>query len=135
MTHLSQRLQPKKTFIAEESLFCTRATRTNRTTRNSLKPEPGSEPLALLTWGQKLNRVSFSRYKKSFRSTASFKLQIQGSQKQDTVEPRHNDVPRDWQNYIVISGYRFNRIPDITMLKKNNQNYRYIGVFFFHVQQ
>ena len=40
-----------------------------------------------------------------------------------TVEPRYNDVPRDWQNYIVVSGYPFKRIPDIMILEKNNQNY------------
>ena len=59
MTDLSQRLQPKKTFIAEESLFCTRATRTNRTTRNSLKPEPGSEPVGALNMGSKVKQGFF----------------------------------------------------------------------------
>ena len=45
-----------------------------------------------------------------------------------TMEPRYNDVPRDWRNYIVISGYRYKRIPRMTILAKNNHNYRYIGV-------
>ena len=44
-----------------------------------------------------------------------------------TVEPRYNDVSRDWQNYVVVSRYRFKRVPDITILEKNNKNYRYIG--------
>ena len=39
-----------------------------------------------------------------------------------TVEPRYNDVPRDWENYIDISGYRYKRIPDITILEKNNKH-------------
>jgi len=53
------------------------------------------------------------------------------------VEPRYNDVPREWWNYIIISGYRYKRIPNITILEKNNHNYRYIGVWvniFFHAQ-
>ena len=37
---------------------------------------------------------------------------------------------RDRQNYIVLSGYRFKRIPDTTILEENNKKYRYIGVYF-----
>ena len=49
------------------------------------------------------------------------------------MEPLYNDVPREWENCIVISGYRFKRNSKITILVKNNQNYRYIGlwVIFF----
>ena len=40
----------------------------------------------------------------------------------------HQDViDVNWRNNIVISGYRYNRIPGITILEKNNHNYRYIG--------
>ena len=45
-----------------------------------------------------------------------------------TVEPQYNDVPRDWQNYVVISRYCYKQIPGITILEKNNHNYRCIGV-------
>ena len=33
-----------------------------------------------------------------------------------TVEPRYNDMPREQWNYIVISRYRYNETPDITIL-------------------
>lgn len=45
-----------------------------------------------------------------------------------TVEPQYNHVSRDWQNDIVISGYRYKQIPGITILKKSDDNYHYIGV-------
>ena len=49
-------------------------------------------------------------------------FEVNGPPWQNTVEPRHSDAPRDWQNYIVLSGHRFKRIPDTTILEKNNQN-------------
>ena len=33
-----------------------------------------------------------------------------------------DNTPRDWQNYIDISGYHFKRISVITILEKNNRN-------------
>ena len=42
--------------------------------------------------------------------------------------PQYNHVPREWYNCIVMSGYHFKQIPDITILEKNNCNYCYIGV-------
>ena len=45
-----------------------------------------------------------------------------------TVEPRYNEVPRDWGNLFVISRVRCIENLDITNLWKNNQNVRYIEV-------
>ena len=36
-----------------------------------------------------------------------------------TVEPRFNDIPRERANYIVKLGYRYSRIPCITILWEN----------------
>ena len=36
-----------------------------------------------------------------------------------TVEPRFNDMPRERSNYIVKPGYRYSRIPGITILWEN----------------
>ena len=33
------------------------------------------------------------------------------------MEPRYNEIPRDRQNYIVLSGHRFKRIPSATILE------------------
>ena len=46
-----------------------------------------------------------------------------------TVDPRFNEVPRDWGNCFVISRfYNYIENLDITSLWKNNQNIRYIEV-------
>ena len=39
----------------------------------------------------------------------------------NTVEPRFNEMPRDWENYSTL-------YLNITNLQKNNQNVRYIEV-------
>ena len=45
-----------------------------------------------------------------------------------TVEPRFNEVPRDWANWFVISRVRYIENLVITNLLENNQIVRYIGV-------
>ena len=45
-----------------------------------------------------------------------------------TVEPRFNEVPRDWANWFVISRVRYIENFDITNLLEDNQIVRYIGV-------
>ena len=40
-----------------------------------------------------------------------------------TVEPRYNEVPRDWENVFVISRVRYKRNPVITNLWENDQNF------------
>ena len=45
-----------------------------------------------------------------------------------TVEPRFNEVSRDWANWFVISRVRYIENLDITNLLENNQIVRYIGV-------
>ena len=45
-----------------------------------------------------------------------------------TVEPRFNEVPRDWGNLFVISRVRYIENLVITNLWRNNQNVRYIEV-------
>ena len=42
-----------------------------------------------------------------------------------TVEPRFNEVPRDWGNLFIIWRVRYIENLDITNLWKNNQNVRY----------
>ena len=44
------------------------------------------------------------------------------------VEPRYNEVPRDWENVFIISRVRYKRNPVITNLWENDQNLRYIRV-------
>ena len=46
----------------------------------------------------------------------------------NTVEPRFNEVLRDWGNWFVISRVRYIENLDITNLRKNNQNVRCIEV-------
>ena len=51
-----------------------------------------------------------------------------------TVEPRFNKVPRDWGNWFVILRIHYIENLDLTNLRGNNQNVRYIEVwlmFFF----
>ena len=45
-----------------------------------------------------------------------------------TVEPRYNEVPKDWTIYFIITGVRFKGNPDITKLLKIYEKLRYIGV-------
>ena len=45
-----------------------------------------------------------------------------------TVEPRFNEVPRDWANWFVISRILYIENLVITNLLENNQIVRYIGV-------
>ena len=45
-----------------------------------------------------------------------------------TVEPRFNEVPRDWANRFVISRVRHIENLVITNLSENNQSVRYIEV-------
>ena len=46
-----------------------------------------------------------------------------------TVEPRFNEVPRDWANWFVISRVRYIENLVITNLLEHNQSVRYIGVW------
>ena len=50
-----------------------------------------------------------------------------------TVEPRFNEVLRDWGNLFVISRVRYIENLDTTNLWKNNQNVRYIEVYLIIV--
>ena len=47
---------------------------------------------------------------------------------QTIVEPRFNEVPRDWGNVFVVSRVRYIENLDITNLRKNKQNIRSIQV-------
>ena len=46
------------------------------------------------------------------------------------MEPRFNEVPRDWGNWYVKSRVRYAENLDLTNLRKNNQNVRYIEIWF-----
>ena len=46
-----------------------------------------------------------------------------------TVEPRFNEVLRDWGNWFVKSRVRYAENLDLTNLRKNNQNVRYIEIW------
>ena len=46
----------------------------------------------------------------------------------NTVEPRFNEVPRDWANWFVISRVRYIENLVITNLLENNQSVLCIGV-------
>ena len=48
--------------------------------------------------------------------------------KSSTVEPRVNEVPRNWANWVVISRARYIENLVIPNLLENNQSVRYIGV-------
>ena len=45
-----------------------------------------------------------------------------------TVEPRFNEVPRDWGDLFVIARVRYIENLDLTNFRENNQNIRYIEV-------
>ena len=45
-----------------------------------------------------------------------------------TVEPRFNEVLRDWGNLLVILRVRFIEHLDLTNFRKNNQDVLYIKV-------
>ena len=46
------------------------------------------------------------------------------------VEPRYNEVPKDWGNVFIITGVRYiNKIPLYSEFVENDQNLRYIGVW------
>ena len=45
-----------------------------------------------------------------------------------TVEPRFNEVPRDWTNWFVISRVSYIEKHVTTNLLANNQSVRYVGV-------
>ena len=51
-----------------------------------------------------------------------------------TVEPRFNEMPRDWQNWFVISRVRYIENLDLTNLRKNNQIVRHVDgwIIFFY---
>ena len=51
-----------------------------------------------------------------------------GQKKFTAVEPRFNELPRDWGNLFVISRVRYIGNLDITNLWKNNKNVRYIEI-------
>ena len=55
------------------------------------------------------------------------------------MEPRFNEVPRDWENWFVMSRVRYIENLDLTNLRKNSQNVRYTGGwlidFFSRVRQ
>ena len=44
-----------------------------------------------------------------------------------TVEPRFNEVLRDWGNFFIISRVRYIENLYLTSFLKNNQGARYIG--------
>lgn len=44
------------------------------------------------------------------------------------VEPPFNEMPGDWVNWFVISTIRYIVTFDITILRKNNQNIRYVEI-------
>ena len=68
-------------------------------------------------------------YRESYfiRSAKLWNL-LPSSTKAITVEPRFNEVPRDWVNLFVISRVRYIENLDTTNLRKNKQNIRYIEV-------
>ena len=45
-----------------------------------------------------------------------------------TVEPQFNDVPRDWENLLVISRAHYIENLDLTNFWQNKQNVHYIDV-------
>ena len=45
------------------------------------------------------------------------------------MEPRFNEVSRDWGNWFVKSRVRYAENLDLTNLRKNNQNVRYIEIW------
>ena len=45
-----------------------------------------------------------------------------------TLEPSFNEMPGDWVNLFVVSTIRYIETFDITILRKNNQNVRYIEI-------
>ena len=51
-----------------------------------------------------------------------------------TVEPRFNEMPRDWQNWFVISRVRYIENLDLTNLRKNDQIVRHVDgwIIFFY---
>ena len=51
-----------------------------------------------------------------------------------TVEPRFNEMPRDWQNWFVISRVRYIENLDLTNLRKNDQIVRHVHgwIIFFY---
>ena len=53
---------------------------------------------------------------------------VRGESFHVTVEPRFNEVPRDWANWFVISRVRYIENLVVTNLLENNQSVRYIGV-------
>ena len=57
------------------------------------------------------------------------KLVVANSAHACTVEPRFNEVPRDWGNLFVISRVRYIENLDITNLWENIQNVGYIEVY------
>ena len=87
--------------------------------------------------GRAIPKVTARKIRKIFHTSANILQQKkntngrerlwkeEGRQVLGRVESRCNDVPRDWRNHIVISGYRYKRIPDITILEKNSHSYRY----------
>ena len=44
------------------------------------------------------------------------------------LEPRFNEVPRDWANWFVILSVRYIENLVVTNLLESNQSVRYIGV-------
>ena len=44
------------------------------------------------------------------------------------MEPRYNEVPRDWENVFVISGVRYKRNPVITNVGKRPKSSLYRGM-------
>ena len=45
-----------------------------------------------------------------------------------TVEPRFNEMPRNWGNLLVVSRVRYTEHLDLTNFRKDNKNVRYIEV-------
>ena len=63
----------------------------------------------------------------AFKESASVK---KNGRKQSaiTVEPRFNEVPRDWGNLLVVSRVRYTEHLDLMNFRKDNKNVRYIEV-------
>ena len=57
-----------------------------------------------------------------------FKMRVVGLINIYTVEPRFNEVPRDWGNWFVLLRVCYIENLNITNLQKNNQDVRYIEV-------
>ena len=45
-----------------------------------------------------------------------------------TVEPRFNEVPRNWGHLVVVSRVRYTEYLDLTNFREKNKNVRYIEV-------